>query len=150
MSPLVTETSLTLCPIDAHNAAVPPLLYSASSGWAPKQMMFSGSSASCAASGGKAKPIIANRAKPHRIDKFIKDSQKTRGDRKRRGERDSLQLVQLDVLEADFHVVAGVQLQTDRAFVVDRHAGVVDERFAVQKRLNPFAGQYDAKVVPIA
>src|SRR6266542_1684480 len=39
MSPLVTETNLTLCPFAAHMAATPPAWSSQSSGWAPKQMM---------------------------------------------------------------------------------------------------------------
>src|SRR5438552_4164308 len=41
MSPLVTETNLTWCPLAAHRAAAPAAFSSQSSGWAPKQMMRS-------------------------------------------------------------------------------------------------------------
>src|SRR3954454_2500982 len=45
MSPFVTATNLTLKPAFDQSAAVPPASYSQSSGWAPKTMIRSGSSA---------------------------------------------------------------------------------------------------------
>src|SRR6266576_6251288 len=57
MSPLVTETNLTLCPFAAHRVATPPALISQSSGCAPKQMMRSLPSLAVAGSAAVSKRV---------------------------------------------------------------------------------------------